>query len=209
MARWHYTKGLHEIGNGIYAWLQPDGGLGLSNAGLIVDGERSLLVGTLMDLPLTHEMLDGMRRAAPAAARIDMLVNTRANLDPTFGNQFVERAEIIASEACAKEMLEEHPKYLETFRNWQSRGVRRQTARQAMAQFNFDGIVIAPTTRTFGDPSLFSHQPVDRGRSHRQQRESAVPRVRRTRRGDGLHGDASNPGAARPRAASPVARRRS
>ena len=28
MAKWHYTKGLHDIGNGCYAWLQPDGGWG-------------------------------------------------------------------------------------------------------------------------------------------------------------------------------------
>ena len=40
MARWEYTHGLKDIGNGLYAWLQPDGGWGWSNAGLIVDGER-------------------------------------------------------------------------------------------------------------------------------------------------------------------------
>ena len=33
-----YEKGLHQIGNGAYAWLQPDGGWGWSNAGLVVDG---------------------------------------------------------------------------------------------------------------------------------------------------------------------------
>ena len=43
MAR-QYTKGLHDIGNGCYAWLQPDGGWGFSNSGLIVDGGETLLV---------------------------------------------------------------------------------------------------------------------------------------------------------------------
>ena len=32
-----FTHGLHEIGHGCHAYLQPDGGWGWSNAGLIVD----------------------------------------------------------------------------------------------------------------------------------------------------------------------------
>src|SRR6266852_6822546 len=52
-----YTKGLHDLGNGCYAWLQPDGSWGWSNAGLVVDSGESLLVDTLFDLKLTGEML--------------------------------------------------------------------------------------------------------------------------------------------------------
>jgi hypothetical protein len=52
-----YTKGLHEIGDGVFAYLQPDGGWGWSNAGLVVDGDASLLVDTLFDLRLTGEMI--------------------------------------------------------------------------------------------------------------------------------------------------------
>ena len=74
MSRWRmashpYTKGLHEVGDGVFAYLQPDGGWGWSNAGLVVDGESSLLVDTLFDLKLTAEMLDAMRSATPAAQR--------------------------------------------------------------------------------------------------------------------------------------------
>ena len=50
MSKWGFTKGLKDIGDGVYAYLQPDGGWGWSNAGLIVDGERTLLVDTLFDL---------------------------------------------------------------------------------------------------------------------------------------------------------------
>ncbi len=63
MSRWTYTRGLHDLGNGCWAYLLPDGGWGWSNAGLIVDGEEALLVDTLFDLPLTAEMLAAMRRA--------------------------------------------------------------------------------------------------------------------------------------------------
>ena len=57
MAKWEYTKGLHEVGNGLYAYLLPDGGWCWSNAGLIVDGDEVVLVDTLFDLPMTSDML--------------------------------------------------------------------------------------------------------------------------------------------------------
>ncbi|CAN0501256.1 unnamed protein product, partial [Laminaria digitata] len=41
MAKWEYTKGLHEVGNGLYAYLMPDGGWCWSNEGLIVDGDET------------------------------------------------------------------------------------------------------------------------------------------------------------------------
>src|SRR5271156_7007690 len=104
-----YVRGLQEVGDGLYAYLQPDGGWGWSNAGLIVDGERTLLVDTLYDLALTERMLQRMRRAVPAAARIDTLVNTHANGDHCYGNQLVGGARIVASERTAAEMPELPP----------------------------------------------------------------------------------------------------
>ena len=94
MAKWQFTKGLHDIGNGCHAYLQPDGGWGWSNAGLITDGDRSLLVDTLFDLKLTREMLGAMRDAVPAAKSIGTLVNTHSNGDHTFGNQLLGGAEV-------------------------------------------------------------------------------------------------------------------
>jgi glyoxylase-like metal-dependent hydrolase (beta-lactamase superfamily II) len=104
-----YVKGLQEVGDGLYAYLQPDGGWGWSNAGLVVDGDSTLLVDTLFDLRLTEEMLQAMRRAVPAAARIDTLVNTHANGDHCYGNQLVGDARIVASERTAAEMTELPP----------------------------------------------------------------------------------------------------
>jgi cyclase len=104
-----YDTGLLEVGEGFYAYVQPDGGWGWSNAGLVVDGESTLLVDTLFDLRLTEEMLRVMRRAVPAAARIDTLVNTHANGDHCYGNQLVGEARIVASERTAVEMSELPP----------------------------------------------------------------------------------------------------
>ena len=67
MSKWQYTKGLHDLGRGSFAYLQPDGSWGWSNAGLVTDGDDVLLVDTLFDLKLTGEMLDAMRRTTPAA----------------------------------------------------------------------------------------------------------------------------------------------
>ncbi len=68
LGRFQYTKGLHDLGSGGYAWRRPDGGWGWSNAGLVVDGGESYLIDTLFDVPLTHEMLDAMKKAEPKAA---------------------------------------------------------------------------------------------------------------------------------------------
>jgi cyclase len=113
MQAWPYTKGLHDLGDGCYAYLQPDGTWGYSNAGLIVDSGEALLIDTLMDLKLTREMLDRMRAAERSAASIGTLVNTHSNPDHTNGNQLIADAQIIASTACLEEMKEQSsaPRY--------------------------------------------------------------------------------------------------
>jgi glyoxylase-like metal-dependent hydrolase (beta-lactamase superfamily II) len=105
-----FERGLHDLGNGGYAWLQPDGGWGWSNAGLIVDGNESLIVDTLFDKPLTRDMLKAMSAAEPSATQtVDMLINTHSNGDHCNGNELVEGAEIIASKACLEELQRENP----------------------------------------------------------------------------------------------------
>ena len=105
MAAWQYQKGLQETGNGIYSYLQPDGSWGWSNAGLIADGDQSLLVDSLFDASLTREMLATMQDATGIKADdIGTVVNTHANGDHTHGNGLCTNADVVASEAGAKEM---------------------------------------------------------------------------------------------------------
>ena len=101
-----YSRGAHQIADGVWAYLQPDGGWGLSNAGLVAsdDGASSLLVDTLFDLHLTDQMLSALRKATPAAQRIATVVNTHANGDHCYGNALIAGADIVASQACAAEM---------------------------------------------------------------------------------------------------------
>jgi cyclase len=151
MADWNFTKGLHDLGNGCWAWLQPDGSWGWSNAGLIVDGDQTLLVDTLFDLKLTGEMLAAMRRSVPEAAVIDTLVNTHANGDHTYGNQLVTGARIVASQACHDEMERRPPEaFIRFVRNWRDHGESGALIQELMGRkFDFDGIVNTLPTETF------------------------------------------------------------
>ncbi len=151
-SKWAYTKGLHDIGNGCYAYLQPDGSWGWSNAGLVVDSGESILVDTLFDLKLTREMLDTMRRAEPkATSRIGTVVNTHSNGDHCFGNELVTGAEIITSRACADEMREDggSARLAEMQRNAAQMGEAGEYFARIFAPFKFEGINVTMPTRTF------------------------------------------------------------
>ncbi|MFE4513483.1 MBL fold metallo-hydrolase [Kitasatospora sp. NPDC056783] len=102
-----YTLGLHEIAADTYAYLQPNGSWGLSNAGLIVSGDEALLVDTLFTVPQTRELLDAVANALPGVA-IDTLVNSHSDGDHWWGNQLLSGATIIASEAAAIDMRRDH-----------------------------------------------------------------------------------------------------
>jgi cyclase len=150
-----YTKGLHEVAAGTHAYLQPDGGWGWSNAGLVVDGEATLLVDTLFDLKLTADMLDTMRRAVPAAAAIGTVVNTHANGDHCWGNQLLRDAEIIGSRACAEEMGGLPPALLAALAMSPPEGPQGDLVRTMFGAFDFTGIEVVPPTTTFdGELSL-------------------------------------------------------
>ena len=149
--RWTYTKGLHDLGNGAWAWLQPDGGWGWSNAGLIVDGGQSLLVDTLFDMTLTREMLARMTDATGlTGADIDVVVNTHANGDHTHGNGCCEKAEIIASEAGLKEMEEVSAANMVQFMAAApSMGQAGKYLLDIFGPFDFAGVEERLPTRTF------------------------------------------------------------
>ena len=145
-----YERGLAEIADGVWAYLQPDGSWGWSNAGLVADGDRALLVDTLFDLRLTAEMLDAMRRVLPPATGIGTVVNTHANGDHCFGNQLVTGAEIIASRRAAEEMTRQPAAQLAAMMAAApSLGTVGSYLQRIFGPFDFNGIDEATPTRTF------------------------------------------------------------
>jgi glyoxylase-like metal-dependent hydrolase (beta-lactamase superfamily II) len=150
MAGWRYTRGLHDLGSGGWAWLQPDGGWGWSNAGLIESEGETLLVDTLMGVGLTQDMLAAMRTAVPAAADIGRLVNTHSNVDHTLGNQALAGREIIAARATAEAIARFDPASLADVAAWEARGEAGDFFLETMGRtFDFTGVVTTPPTRTF------------------------------------------------------------
>ena len=102
-----YERGLRDLGDGLWAWLQPNGGWGEANAGLIVGAGGSLLVDTLWDQRLAREMLGAM---APTLADnpLALVVNTHSDGDHWWGNgEIPSSAEIVTSAPSRKAMDDE------------------------------------------------------------------------------------------------------
>ncbi|MCF7729925.1 MAG: MBL fold metallo-hydrolase [Chthoniobacterales bacterium] len=150
MQKWTFTKGLKDIGNGIWAYIQPNGSWGWSNAGLIVDSEQTLLVDTLFDLKLTAEMLEEMRRSIPAAAHINTLFNTHSNGDHTFGNQLVVEAEIVATQSTYDDMDPTVPQFYHSMMiNAKQLGLGAEYLAELFKPFDFSEVKLRKPDRTF------------------------------------------------------------
>jgi glyoxylase-like metal-dependent hydrolase (beta-lactamase superfamily II) len=145
-----YAKGLHELGVGCHAWLQPDGGWGWSNSGLIVGAGASLLVDTLIDLVTTGEMLDGIRPLTDTAP-VAIVVNTHSDCDHFFGNELVAGpgVEIIASESAAASMTQHAVD--EMLALSRAGGRTGRFAETILKPFRLDDITVEPPTSTFRD----------------------------------------------------------
>lgn len=151
MANWPFRQGVHDIGNGLYGYVQPDGTWGWSNAGLIVSQGETLLIDTLMSVPLTRQMLSDFARV-PGGDRIDRLVNTHANPDHFFGNGVVEGATIISTNATREEMAAFDPKALGNLAaNWENMGEAGEFLFETMGRkFDFAGVdELTLPTQTF------------------------------------------------------------
>ncbi|MGK4578636.1 MBL fold metallo-hydrolase [Kitasatospora sp. HPMI-4] len=140
-----YTLGLHEIAPDTYAYLQPNGSWGYSNAGLIVSGGEGLLVDTLFTVPQTHAMLAAITRALPRLS-IGTLVNSHSDGDHWWGNQLLPDAVIVASEAAGAAMRRDR---LHELLASPGETPLPRVAQRMRGTFDFTGITPTPPTRTF------------------------------------------------------------
>lgn len=147
-----FTTGLAQLSDKVFAYLQPDGGLGLSNAGLIGSSADALLVDTLFDLGHTRRMLDEIGRRV--TTRIGRLVNTHHNGDHCWGNQLVEGAEIIGHRRCAELMRSLPPEALQRLKNAPDTVAAARALREGLERFDFSGIEITPPTTFVPDDGL-------------------------------------------------------
>jgi cyclase len=109
-----FEGGLHEVADGVLAWLQPNGDWGESNAAVVVGRGEALLIDTLWTPALTRRMLEAV--AARVQAPIHTVVNTHSDGDHTWGNQLVTDAQIVATRQAAHIIREEAPTPLRRLR---------------------------------------------------------------------------------------------
>ena len=98
-----YTRGLHDLGDGCQAWLEPPGGWGLANSGVVVADSEVLVVDTQNDMRLAAA-LRGAVDAAAAGKPVTTVVNTHADGDHWNGNLYYGDARVVASQATVSEM---------------------------------------------------------------------------------------------------------
>ncbi|SCK52549.1 MBL fold metallo-hydrolase [Streptomyces sp. WMMB 322] len=96
-----YTE---ELAGGVHAYIQPDGGWCLSNAGWISDGGETLLVDTAATERRTRALRTALvASGAPLPATV---VNTHHHGDHTYGNAlFTPGATVVGHETCRRETL--------------------------------------------------------------------------------------------------------
>ncbi|MFJ3819204.1 MBL fold metallo-hydrolase [Streptomyces sp. NPDC090056] len=73
-----------EVADGVHAYVQPEGGWCLNNAGIVADGGRSALVDTAATEARARRLRAAALRIAPRPPRA--VVNTHFHGDHTFGN---------------------------------------------------------------------------------------------------------------------------
>ncbi|MEU0130732.1 MBL fold metallo-hydrolase [Streptomyces sp. NPDC006289] len=93
------------VADGVYAFVQPEGGWCLNNAGLVVGRDSAVLVDTAATESRTRRLREEVARIVPAGP--DHVVNTHFHGDHTFGNgQFVPRAVVVAHEGTRSDTEE-------------------------------------------------------------------------------------------------------
>jgi glyoxylase-like metal-dependent hydrolase (beta-lactamase superfamily II) len=131
------------------AFLQPDGGFGLSNAGVVAGRDGTTLVDTFFDLPHTRTLLAAVADATKTPVR--RVVNTHHNGDHCWGNQLCRDAEIVGHRRCRELMFALPPSLLEHLRTAPPDRPGIALLREGMSRFDFRGIELTPPTVVFDD----------------------------------------------------------
>jgi cyclase len=94
---------MQQVDPGIYAYTQPDGSWGLSNAGLLVGSRYAIVIDTLFTEARNH----AFREAAAGVTDVPIttVVNTHHHGDHVYGNGLYPQATIIGHELCRAETI--------------------------------------------------------------------------------------------------------
>src|SRR3954453_22894241 len=97
------TPSVHEVGDGLFAYVQPDGSWMVNNTGFLVGPDGVTSVDTCSTELRTRTYLDAVARVTPRPVRT--LLNTHHHPDHTAGNGLLPGATIVAQDAARPEMI--------------------------------------------------------------------------------------------------------
>jgi cyclase len=93
------------LGNGAFAYLQPDWGWGLNNAGILAGRNGVTLIDTAMTVKRAQRLRDAADRVSNGQP-VRTIVNTHDHPDHTFGNCVFPHATIVAHDGCRQRAAE-------------------------------------------------------------------------------------------------------
>jgi len=138
----------------VFAWLQPNGDWGESNAALVVGDQEAVLIDTLFSPALTRRMLETIGARVPQPVRT--LINTHSDGDHAWGNQLLAGAEIIATAAAAKIIRAEPPSATHRLKTLAPLlkplpriGTLAAYVSWMVGPYDFGDVVLTPPTREF------------------------------------------------------------
>ncbi|WP_327102313.1 MBL fold metallo-hydrolase [Nonomuraea glycinis] len=94
---------IEDLGGGLYAYVQPDGGWMINNTGMLVGRSGTVAVDTCSTERRTRAFAAAMRTVSPGP--VHTLINTHSHPDHTAGNAWLPGATIVAHENTRSEML--------------------------------------------------------------------------------------------------------
>jgi glyoxylase-like metal-dependent hydrolase (beta-lactamase superfamily II) len=154
MALWKsYTLGTHQLGDDVWAYLQPDGSWGWNNTALLFTGKASLLVDTTIDIRTTQRMLKDIQDSCNHCESIDNVFLTHWHVDHVHGISAPELngCEVIASKTCAQYMAQlPPPAWLSAIAGLQE-DAKKQMQHLLNDQFDFSDLRYVEPTQTFQD----------------------------------------------------------
>jgi cyclase len=99
------TPVVHEVSDGVFAYIQPDGTWWINNTGFLTGRSRAVAIDACATEARTRAMVNAI--ATKTAAPVRTLINTHHHGDHTHGNCLFDEATIVAHEQCRAEMVEE------------------------------------------------------------------------------------------------------
>jgi cyclase len=94
---------LHEVGDGVFAYIQPDGSWFINNTGFVVDSSSVISIDACSTERRTRAFREQISAITPSP--VTTLVNTHNHGDHTYGNSLIGAATIVGHEKCRTQII--------------------------------------------------------------------------------------------------------